>query len=82
MIDGHAPTTDGRELMLTRYTQPEPEFRLLLDKFKLDLPAQPLPRISGAKAGPASPVQCRPFEEPVINQSLISFAPLETAKLG
>src|SRR6202040_1811860 len=25
MIDVHLPTTDGRELLLTRYTQPEPE---------------------------------------------------------
>jgi hypothetical protein len=24
MIDVHLPTTDGRELLLTRYTQPEP----------------------------------------------------------
>ena len=25
MVDVHIPTTDGRELQLTRYTQPEPE---------------------------------------------------------
>ena len=25
MIDVHLPTTDGRELLLTRYTEPEPE---------------------------------------------------------
>jgi DDE family transposase len=48
MIDVHVPTTDGRELLLTRYTQPEPELRLLLDKLKLELPAQPPPKISGA----------------------------------
>jgi len=41
MIDLHIPTTDGRELVLTRYTEPEPELRLLLDKLKLVLPAQP-----------------------------------------
>ena len=29
MIDVHMPTTDGRELILTRYTQPEPELTLL-----------------------------------------------------
>src|SRR5216684_1703704 len=50
MIDVHVPTTDGRELMLTRYTQPEPELSLLLDKLKLDLPAQPPPKISAAAA--------------------------------
>ena len=27
MIDLHIPTTDGRELLLTRYTEPEPELR-------------------------------------------------------
>ena len=29
MIDVHLPTTDGRELVLTRYTEPEPELSLL-----------------------------------------------------
>jgi hypothetical protein len=54
MIDVHLPTTDGRELILTRYTQPEPELELLLDKLKLELPAQPPPKISAAQAIPAS----------------------------
>ena len=31
MIDVHVPTTDGRELVLTRYTQPEPELTVLLE---------------------------------------------------
>ncbi len=46
MIDLHVPTTDGRELQLTRYTEPEPELKLLLDKLKLTLPAQPRPKIT------------------------------------
>jgi len=46
MIDVHLPTTDGREVILTRYTQPEPEQRLLLDKLKLTLPEQPPPKIT------------------------------------
>lgn len=46
MIDLHLPTTDGRELLLTRYTEPEPELKLLLNKLKLALPAQPLPKIA------------------------------------
>jgi hypothetical protein len=50
MIDVHLPTTDGRELVLTRYTEPEPELRLLLDKLKLELPAQPPPKITAASA--------------------------------
>jgi hypothetical protein len=31
IIDVPIPTTDGRELLLTRHTQPEPELKLLLD---------------------------------------------------
>jgi transposase len=46
MIDVHLPTTDGRELIMTRTTQPEPELQLLLDKLKLQLPAQPPPKIT------------------------------------
>ncbi len=52
MIDVHVPTTDGRELLLTRYTQPEPEIGLLLDKLKLELPAQPPPKITAALVNP------------------------------
>ena len=54
MIDVYVPTTDGRELSLTRYTQPEPELKLLLDKLKLSLPAQSPPRISAAHAAAAT----------------------------
>jgi hypothetical protein len=48
MIDVHLPTTDGREIVLTRYTQPEPELRLLIDQLKLRLPAQQPPKITSA----------------------------------
>jgi hypothetical protein len=48
MIDVHLPTTDGREIVLTRYTQPEPELQLLIDRLKLTLPAQPPPKITAA----------------------------------
>ena len=46
MIDVHVPTTDGRELVLTRYTEPEPDQRLLLGELRLELPAQPPPKIT------------------------------------
>jgi transposase len=49
MIDVHVPTTDGREIVMTRTTQPEPELQLLLDKLKLQLPAQPPPKITSAQ---------------------------------
>ena len=50
MIDVYVPTTDARELLLTRYTQPEPELKLLLEKLKLQLPAQSPPKITAAEA--------------------------------
>lgn len=48
MIDGHLPATDGREILLTRYTHPEPELQLIIDRLKLRLPPQPPPRITTA----------------------------------
>jgi hypothetical protein len=56
MVDVHLPITDGRHLILPRYTQPEKDQQLLLQQLKLQLPAQPPPRItvnSTAKARPA-----------------------------
>jgi Transposase DDE domain len=55
MIDVHLPTTDGRELVLTRYTQPEPALQLLINQLKLQLPPQPPPRITAA-AHPSLPL--------------------------
>jgi hypothetical protein len=48
MIDVHLPTTDGRELVLTRYTEPERDLRLLIDRMNLALPAQSPPKIAAA----------------------------------
>jgi transposase len=48
MVDVHVPTTDGRQLVLSRYTQPEPEQKLLLQRLQLRLPDQPPPRIMGS----------------------------------
>ena len=56
MIDVHVPITDGRELMLTRYTQPEPELKLLLEKLRIALPPQSPPKITAAQAASATPV--------------------------
>jgi hypothetical protein len=56
MIDLHVPTTDGRELLLTRYSEPEAELKLLLDKLKLTLPAQPQPKITADPSDPATPL--------------------------
>jgi transposase len=56
MIDVHIPTSDGRELLLTRYTQPEPDLKLLLGRLKLELPEQPPPKISAAQVAIPNPV--------------------------
>ena len=46
MLDVHIPTTDGRELILTRYTEPERELKLLLDRLNFELPTQPPPKVA------------------------------------
>ena len=46
MIDVWIPTVDGRWLILPRYTQPEKDTKILLQKLKLELPTQPPPRIT------------------------------------
>jgi transposase len=45
MLDVWLPTTDGRWLVMPRYTQPETEQAILLHKLQLHLPQQPPPRI-------------------------------------
>ena len=46
MVDVWLPTTDGRWLIMPRYTQPEVEHKMILYKLHLRLPNQPPPRIS------------------------------------
>jgi len=48
MVDVNLPTTDGRTVLLSRYTEPEPDQLLLLRQLKMVLPAQPPPRIASA----------------------------------
>jgi len=50
MVDVHLPTTDGREVILSRYRQPEPEVALLLHQLRLTLPVQPPPRLTVPQA--------------------------------
>jgi len=45
MLDVRVPTTDGRELLLVRRTEPDQEVTLLLHQLGLTLPAQPPPKI-------------------------------------
>jgi hypothetical protein len=46
MVDVHLPTTDGRTVILSRYTEPEPDQVLVLRRLKISLPDQPPPRIT------------------------------------
>jgi transposase len=55
MVDVRIPTTDGRELVLSRYTQPEAEHRMLLDQLRLTLPQQPPPKITARQAQQTTP---------------------------
>lgn len=50
MVDVHVPTADGRELVLSRYTQPEADHRMLLDLLRMKLPEQPPPKITAKLA--------------------------------
>ena len=50
MVDVHLPTTDGRYLVLPRYTQPDKDLTLLLQQMKLQLPSQPAPKITTSAA--------------------------------
>lgn len=45
MIDVHLPTTDLRHIVLSRYTEPNNDQRLLLQQMKLELPQQLPPKI-------------------------------------
>jgi len=49
-LDVWLPTTDGRYLVMPRYTEPEADLALLLHQLKLVLPKQPLPRLVSAPA--------------------------------
>src|SRR5712664_4494174 len=55
MLDVHLPTTDERIVILSRYTQPQTDVQLLLQRLKLHLPAQPPPKITAPIAS-AKPV--------------------------
>jgi transposase len=50
MLDVHLPTSDERTVILSRYTQPDTDVQLLLERLKLELPAQPPPKITSPKA--------------------------------
>ena len=48
MLDVHFPTTDGRTLVMSRYTELNADQKLLIKQLRLNLPSQPPPRIAPA----------------------------------
>jgi transposase len=54
MLDVHFPTTDGRTLILSRYTEPDADQKLLLRRLGLTLPPQPPPRIAAPVPAPGN----------------------------
>jgi transposase len=49
-LDVCFPTTDGRWLVMPRYTEPEPDLALLLHQLRIVLPQQPRPRLKTTPA--------------------------------
>src|SRR5262249_40757429 len=52
MLDVHFPTTDGRTLILSRYTELTADQNPRVKQLKLALPAQPPPRITASAKKP------------------------------
>ena len=48
MVDVQLPTTDGRTVILSRYSEPEADQAILLQRLKISLPAQLPPRVVAA----------------------------------
>jgi transposase len=57
MLDVHLPTTDGRTLILSRYTELNADQKLLVDQLNLRLPSQPPPRLTA----PLAPAPTHPM---------------------
>jgi transposase len=55
MLDVHFPTTDGRTLILSRYTELDADQKILARQLALTLPPQPPPRITAARQTAATP---------------------------
>jgi hypothetical protein len=48
MVDVQLPTTDGRTVILSRYTEPEVDQAILLQQLNISLPDQSPPRVLAA----------------------------------
>jgi hypothetical protein len=57
MVVDHLLTTDGRHLILPRYTQPDRDQKILPAQLRFRLPEQPPPRIAADSADAANPMR-------------------------
>ena len=48
MLDVDFPTTDGRTLILSRYTELTTDQKILVKQLNLEMPPQPTPKITAA----------------------------------
>lgn len=71
MIDVWIPTVDHRWLILPRFTQPDSDAKLLIDKLKLELPSQPPPRITASK-------EVAEIDEQPLGKASLWWRPLKT----
>jgi transposase len=55
MLDVHFPTTDGRMLILSRYTELDADQKLLARQLNLTLPPQPPPRVTAPATSSQKP---------------------------
>jgi hypothetical protein len=81
MIDVHLPTTHGRELLLTRYTEPDPELSLLQEA---ETGAARPTTTQNHRTHPRHPPRCSADLRGSTQQfhKLRSLKRLESAKLG
>ncbi len=52
MVEVWIPLVDGRQLVMPRHTQPEPDVQALLNQIRITLPPQPPPRIKASQIPP------------------------------
>jgi len=81
MLDVHLPTSDGRTVVLARYTEPNQDVELRLRQMRLSLPAQPPPKISAPTPAAAASV-VKTFRKKHRIPTGWVFRSLESAKSG
>ena len=58
MMDVRIPTADGRMLEMRRYSQPEQEHQIIVDKLRMTLPKQPPPKIYSRQLNTTNDMVC------------------------